>query len=342
MLRKCVALFMILPLSVLCLPVISSAAEATYYSALPEPVPTDNVKYFVFQSSGTPVLYCISSLAPLNVTLQVVDGYFRIVCFTDIDDSYGVSSNAYRCAYNIYSGSCISKSTEITSGIYVFGNFPVASYTVRVTSYGCNIGEGFNLPAVNVAWNDTTDPDTYTDWLSDIYSKLGEIDTNTDGIESALDDINSELTLFYNLFNAYQSQILDDTSSIISQLDSLNSLLDAFANQNHIDLAAILSMVTQIYDLLNRESETRAPAIENQDEVDNVIQNEAALNKDFSGDLNDQFNVAGNIFESNSAFSFISNLFSDIILSVPQLNSLVIFSLAIGLCVLILGRRLNA
>lgn len=87
---------------------------------------------------------------------------------------------------------------------------------------------------------------------------------------------------------------------------------------------------------------SREPAIGNQDEINNVLQNEAALNKDFSGDLNQQFDIAGNIFEGNSSFSFISNLFQDLILSVPQLNSLIIFSLAIGLCVLILGRRLNA
>ncbi|MBO5395386.1 MAG: hypothetical protein J6A97_00730 [Clostridia bacterium] len=87
---------------------------------------------------------------------------------------------------------------------------------------------------------------------------------------------------------------------------------------------------------------SREPAIGNKDEINNVLQNEAALNKDFSGDLNQQFDIAGNIFEGNSSFSFISNLFQDVILSVPQLNSLIIFSLAIGLCVLILGRRLNA
>lgn len=343
MLKKWVASVLIVTLSLLCLPVFSSAANAKYYSPMPEPIPTDNVKYFVLQiNSGYPSLYCISAIAPINVRLVIENGYLKVQCYTDIDDSYAVSSNCFRTAFNVNTGSCVSSTTEITSGVYTFSNFPIASNTLCVTSYGCNLGSGFNLPAVNVAWNDSTDPSTYTTILNNINSKLNEIDTNTDGIEAALADINSELELFYNLFNAYQSAILEDTTNIQTLLNTVITRLNSFASQNHTDLVNILNKLNQIYDLLNKEEPTRAPAIDNQDEVDNVLQNEAALNKDFSGDLNQQFDVAGNIFDNNSSFSFISNLFNDLILSVPQLNSLIIFSLAIGLCVLILGRRLNA
>lgn len=150
---------------------------------------------------------------------------------------------------------------------------------------------------------------------------------------------------FYFYFTTYGStQLYYLNDFTLSPVGSTKSLFSEEEYQQ-----GILSGINQFNEKLDELSsglfnggESRPPAISNQGQIDNFLQDEAALNKDFSADLNNQFNVAGNIFESNSSFSFISNLFQQLVLDVPALNSLIIFSLAIGLCVLILGRRLNA
>lgn len=321
--RKCVILILCVTILTFCLPVFSSATQ-TFYVDFPEPVPYASTSYFVLTydiESRMNYLIMFSPMSSTDVHISFTasvksDGYWEFKAYPFTDDHPEITVSYFSLFDGSYIGSRVISYNSSTF-CYTFStgwDHPsFQSFGVGLDSSVTQSGKYLS----QIAWNDATDPSTYTTWLNQIYSKLGEIDLNTDGIESQLSSISSQLTLFYNLFNSYQMQ-------------------------QHTDLVNLYNKVIDIYNVLSEESETRAPAIENESEVQNVLQNEAALNKDFSGDLNQQFDVAGNIFEGNSAFSFISNLFQDLVLSVSQLNSLIIFSLAIGLCVLILGRRLNA
>lgn len=325
MLRKCVASVLIVTLSLLCLPVFSFASEQniTAYASIPRPVPTFNTKFVLVQNETQTESYLYMISIPGIITQDV---FFQAnpTSWSNIDinciSAHGLSFSVSVIKFNLYGHFVSHTIIDIPSDLDAS---PVLSLSLPDAVFI----DFFDIPVLDngmfwqhipsVAWNDATDPDVYTTWLNSINSTLNEIDSNTDNIEDLLSSINLELDLFNNVFNSYKSE-------------------------QHSDLQNIYSKLDEIYQLLNEEESTRAPAIENESEVQNVLQDEAALNKDFSGDLNQQFNVAGNIFESSSAFSFISNLFQELVLDVPALNSLVIFSLAIGLCVLILGRRLNA
>lgn len=322
MFKKIICVLSCISLTLLCLPVFSNAA-VTVYSDLPEPVPTGNVKYFVVSINDAVSLYMISSpYQDIDVSASIVSNKLTI---TAISRALDASTDVYMTAYNVYNGSLRTNSFKMPVGavhgyfVYTFGNFPTNSNTLLFSSYGVSLESGFNLQPCNIVWNESPDPSVYTSKLTQIYNKLNEIDQNTDNVEEILSTIESELEL-------------------------LNLLFLEYAEQNHTDLELIYLMISNIYSLLTEEQTTRAPAIPGEDktQVEEIMSNEAALNKDYSSDLNNQFNVAGNIFEGNDAFSFISNLFSEMILSFPALNTLIIFSLALGLCVLILGRRLNA
>lgn len=98
---------------------------------------------------------------------------------------------------------------------------------------------------------------------------------------------------------------------------------------------------SSVIDIFTGEGESY-DSIEDESAIDDYLEAESDLNKDYSGDLQEQFDVAGDIFSDNSAYSFISDLFQEMLLDNVNINSLILFALAIGLCVLILGRRLNA
>ena len=79
--------------------------------------------------------------------------------------------------------------------------------------------------------------------------------------------------------------------------------------------------------------------VPNAGKVDDLIEAESSFVKNHSAELQNQFDTALNIFDNNGAFAFISNSMQDLVLSNPVLNGVIIFSLAIGLCVLILGKK---
>lgn len=322
MLKKLLCVSVIVLLCFSCLPVFSSAE--VIYTSLPEPVPTDLIQYFVLATDGyNPVLISF------NRTYTDTSDPLTWEAYIDHTGRWNFKLGPLSSAtifpaldvlvFDIVTGRCIAEH-ELSYNSELYGYLFSPGYMdTHFLSYGVaiddSVGSSGKMPA-EIAWNDSTDPETYENWLNSIYLQLYDIDLNTDNIENQLSSINSQLSLFYNLFNSYQMQ-------------------------QHSDLINIYNKIIDIYNLLSEEQETYAP-VEQGSQIDQFIQAESALNKDFSGDLQNQFNTAGNIFTGNSAFAFISNTFQDLILSNMSLNSLIIFSLAIGLCVLVLGRRLNA
>ena len=218
MFKKVVASILIITLSVLCLPVFSSASVAVY-SDLPEPVPTDNIKYFVIGIDSSYSLYMVNAVVPIEVTIAIDDN--RVMIAAAVSENFVIPSiTAYRLNNNTLSVSTFSM-TKVADQFYQykFYNFPVTEHNVTVSSYGCMFSDGFNLQPCNVVWNDNTNPATYTTWLQSILNKLNEVDSNTDGLEDVLGNIDSntddielrlkniydELRLFFAAFTIYQN-----------------------------------------------------------------------------------------------------------------------------------------
>lgn len=158
------------------------------------------------------------------------------------------------------------------------------------------------------------------------------IGSDEDGNESGLKGILKKLT-------EIPSYISSAAASIVSQIIKLKSSI----SQDLDDLGTrIGDYFNSLFDILTGQGDSYDPPDEEGSAIDEYVRAEDELNKDYSGDLQAQFDVAGDIFSGNSAYSFVSDLFQELLLDNLNINSLILFSLAIGLCVLILGRRLNA
>ena len=305
-----------------CLPIFSSAQEVVHYASIPRPVNSDDVKYIIADNPSQS--YCTF----YRISLNALDlDTFNIFFAADNSDVKLMAYNTGSISYDVFIDRFNLDGQHLGSYVITVpsGGLP---NTVTLLNFDSDyvgyldIGDiplqegsetsSFGVPSV--AWSDATDPDTYTQWLDRINSTLDDINTDTSSIDDQLKDVNSQLDLFYSLFNSYQMQ-------------------------QHHDLLDIYNKVSDIYDLMSEEASTYAPVEES--EIDEFLSAEAELNKDYSADLENQFQSAGSVFDNNSAYSFISNLFSNLLLSNTSINSLIIFALAIGLCILVLGRRLN-
>lgn len=350
--RRIFPFFLVLCLccTFLLFPISASAQDVVHYASIPKPVSSDYVRYIVADNSSQnyPTIYRIS--VPELMDPNFVNMYLTCTA-TGVLDLYvqngtGLSFNLVVERFSlsgtfiaVYNKQLSSDATVLNTILHF--TYPNMAFIDPGTIPIADPDGLYNFGMPSIAWADETDPTVYTSWLSNLYNKLNELDSNTDNIESSLSSINSSLSLFYSLFNSYQSHLLQDTSQIILQLNNINTRLQSFQNQNHTDLVNIYATLTQIYDLLAQEQETQPP-IEQESQIQDFIQAEGELNKDFSGDLQNQFNIAGNVFQDNSAYSFITNLMQSLVLSNVKINSLLIYALAIGLCVLVLGRKLNA
>lgn len=107
------------------------------------------------------------------------------------------------------------------------------------------------------------------------------------------------------------------------------------------EMSDVNENLNDIEDILNGEGETYAPLPE-ESYFNKYHEAESEYNKDFSDDLDGLIGDADGIFDGSSAFSFITSIFDDIIVSNSKINGLILFCLSLGLCVLILGRRLNS
>ena len=360
MLKKWVASVLIVTLSFLCLPVFSSAAVYDINGTIVNNfLLYDNPDSVTFVFDGTEEFDLSNGSFNYNETL--INSFYGSKQMTAISGSLiqidfpteeFIKGQSYNISFDLSSGTNgnnaaivlpSSGGNQITAAELVIMdlewiqklNTPVVSW-----DYVLNYFSVFNK----------TDLDFYrqchviTPYITELFTSTHisyDIKLPVDYISS--DNSPNSIVLFF-LWRSVDPQYMKLENFKITPLGATKYLFEEaqFRDDVRDGILNIEGSLDDLHSDLFEGGTSRDPAIENKDQIDNILQDEAALNKDFSADLNQQFDTAGNIFENNSSFSFISNLFQDMILSVPQLNSLVIFSLAIGLCVLILGRRLNA
>ncbi len=118
----------------------------------------------------------------------------------------------------------------------------------------------------------------------------------------------------------YQENVLAASQSLIDSINEVNGSLNNIASKLF-------------------ENGVEYDPVPNAGKVNDLINAESSFVKNHSAELDNQFNAALNIFDNNQAFAFISSTMDDLVLNNPLLNGVVIFSLAIGLCVLILGKK---
>lgn len=327
----------------------STSAQPDYYSALPEPQDTDSIKYFVidYVDSGTRVPFLVRvecQMGIKDVLLSVNDNNEPTVTVTVENSLF----QPYISSFILTNGARLGTSELITDRIgesnvyqYAFEDLDIFAYSVRINPLACRVTTTFSVPSITLSWSDNTDPNVYIKWLTNIEDHLDDIEVYSKNIDADLQAINEELTLFYDLFKGYAEYMSEEIWAINESLESIDVRLRSFYIRNHEDLLRIEGILTDIYNLLNEEAPTIA-APEQEGQINDYVEAESALNKDYSSDLKSQFDVAGGIFDNNGAFSFLSTTFDSMILGDSNISSLIIFALAIGLCVLVLGRKINA
>lgn len=185
-----------------------------------------------------------------------------------------------------------------------------------------------------------------------IDSVSGRTDSNTPftfniDIPSSFISLNSSITVLIYFFVTNNASInnnysyLELTNISLEPLGETQFLYSDKAYQENILASSqeINDSINNISSMLFENGEVYAP-VPNVGKVDDLIEAESTFVKDHSSDLQNKFDTALNVFDNNGAFAFISNSMQDMVLSHPVLNGVIVFSLAIGLCVLIIGKKL--
>lgn len=291
-------------------------ASAQSYSLLPEPNPIRTGYYNTYNS----VNYVTDSFNQYHI--------FSL-SFPELKDPSGVaciwerrSDGAFNL--NIYNYSDVSltyifyRYNALTGQVYSNNQYTVNSLSSRTvvsaihftqyTPYGITLNTSSYATAVplcQIAWSDTTDPNTYVSWLQNIYTRQG--------------NILQDLEIFYNAF-------------------------DTFKQVNHYDLTQIYDLLSDIYDLLSEDSElSTAPVDDFSNAVEEYNSVEDQIMVDYKSDVDLQFQKSDQVFTGNNAFALISSTFTDLFVNGNiKINALILFTLCLGLGVLLIGRKLNA
>lgn len=128
-------------------------------------------------------------------------------------------------------------------------------------------------------------------------------------------------------------------TALSSLFDSLTSSISGFFTNLENKLSSLFSVFTE-------EQTTYAPIDEGELPSDYQAAEDEAFDAAGVGDLDSNidsaFKDANSVFSNNNAYAFISGSMEQIVFGNIKISGLVIFSLAMGLCVLVLGRRLNS
>lgn len=280
-----------------------SHAASKYYSSLPEPINFSNCPCLVYDNGSTP--YIVTFNFSRISTDDVFIEVYQSSAGTIGFRAYNYSNVGYDITlsrYNALNGSYVD---GIKKTVNSLDSVVLDNYfsCTSLTPYDCLTS--LHLPLVSIAWSDSVDPNTYSSWLQNIYIRQG--------------NILQDLEIFYNAF-------------------------DTFKQVNHYDLTQIYSILSDIYDLLSEDSDlTTAPVDDFSDSVQDYNSVEDQLMVDYQADVDLQFQNSNQVFTGNNAFSLISTTFTDLFVNGNlKLNALILFSLSLGLGVLILGRKLNA
>lgn len=289
-----------------------------------------------------------------DYTYNNVEGYlvqFRIFNNTPYD--YPV------CTFVIdnRTGVCTSSSSKTAN------SFSVTSLSQRfVGQGGINLDQGYNYKGMNLgnAYDHpgTVDYSFQFQLNSVIWGNDLLIWQNLQIIQSVLNTISSSLDLQVSQDQVFYASVVDKLSRLLNEFQLLDpfdthakivfiqSQLQTWLWTTYPEYFSILSgKLDHIIDLLggNEEITTVDPSVgENvSDRVNELESLESQVNRDYSNDISFAFGSSDQVFHGNNAFSWISSQIQSIVLDNPVLSAVVIFSLAMGIAVLALGRRIN-
>lgn len=346
--------------------------------AIPEPHPTDNVAYLIISATNSAKLFVISSQLPLNeIYCEANYNGSRWELKTGAIDN--VSADIYVARYNAVDMSfensyTITGSLTIkTTGIYTSSNFTnYFNYGIPVVpntsiDMGSYVFASFD-EVQNEINNNILSLETTLDNIENIINNY--TDEDAEKLNTLIDDVeylqtylesmvelmgymytsveqNTEsVYTMYVAFNDYMLYIQPKLNSIDSKLTTINQALQnikTYTNtiNNNIknaimpDLQTIITKLDVIIRLLDEDS----PTIPNQDtsNLDEYNSMEDAYMKDNTVELESIFNNESGI--NTGAITYINTLIQNFVFTIPELTSLIIMLLAIGIGVLILGRR---
>lgn len=249
--------------------------------------------------------------------------YKYVHCFMYFYDMHG---NSYRVDDSMYDVICGQDDAMIT--------VKMKSDIYDIDVYRIRIFFGFNCGAFS---NDLYDlsQEVFTSYSS-FHSQFGyedlflEIESSDDavvkGMLSSIIDSIKKLPLLIK--SAFSSLFENLTSSVSGFFDSLKNKL------------------TDLFSVFTEEQTTYAPIDEGELPSDYQAAEDEAFDAagvgDLDSNLDSAFNDANSVFSNNNAYAFISGSMERIVFGNVKISGLVIFSLAMGLCVLVLGRKLNS
>lgn len=147
---------------------------------------------------------------------------------------------------------------------------------------------------------------------------------------------------------AYDQLIFDTVGSsvllILSQLYQINGKLASFEDGFYDEMMMVYQYFEQLLDIYNGkgESYTQPPT----DALDVYLSDESkvydVLPTGMVENIDSAFGSADVVFSGNGAFGLIRGLMQGLVFDVPKLSGFVFFALAIGIAVLILGRKVNS
>ena len=170
------------------------------------------------------------------------------------------------------------------------------------------------------------------------------------GFESLYFEIKSEDEATTGLLTSiieYVKSIWDSIKNLPANIKTaLTSLFDGLSSSISGFFDSLKNKLTDLFSVFTEEQTTYAPIDEGELPSDYQAAEDEAFDAAGVGDLDSNidsaFKDANSVFSNNNAYAFISGSMGDILFYNVKISGLIVFSLAMGLCVLILGRKVNA
>lgn len=291
-------------------------------SPLYEPVADTSNSFVVLQGASNALL--------INLTHRVIDSADLKLDYQLVTD---VQGNYHLYVYNRY-----------TVSLNVYMNL----YSVK-TGFYIN-SENYSVPALGQL-------DLFSGF--DLYSNLNAL---------VFPNAKTYGASFINTFDynvglptiqwAYDSLLVEAVASqtllLLNQLYQINRSLSQFEQSFFEEMEMVYSYFEQLLDVYNNPGftfdEPSTAFIDDYltdeskvfDSIDNAINSNPGSSGNLSSDLDSIFNNSNDIFNGSGSFALARYLLNGFIFEDSRLSSLIYFSLAMGLAVLVLGRRLSA
>lgn len=166
-----------------------------------------------------------------------------------------------------------------------------------------------------------------------LYFEISSEDAATTGLLTSIIDYIKEM------WNSIKELPANIKTALTSLFEGLSSSISGFFD-------GLKNKLTDLFSVFTEEQPTYAPIDEG--DVPSDYQNaeddamDAAGVGDLDANIDSAFENADSVFNNNNAYAFISASMEQIVFGNIKISGLVIFSLAMGLCVLVLGRKLNS